>query len=133
MGTSACIFIRSKFLCYIHYDSHPSNLGEALNHVSTNWKEVLQISKEHSILNVDAKYWVDDPKFVYDCIPKRWQENYPELLNPQLIEQFKNGHSEIIEEEFEEILVDWPNEPYTQYFNMSDDYQYNHYKNQGFC
>ena len=39
MGTSACTFVRSKFLCYTHYDSHPFNLGEALSRLRTIMNE----------------------------------------------------------------------------------------------
>ncbi|MHA1376015.1 MAG: tetratricopeptide repeat protein [Promethearchaeota archaeon] len=127
MGTCALVFIKSKLLCYTHYDSHPFKLGEALSRIKTNWKDILQCCKEYNICNIDAKYWVKDPKLIYECLDDQFQRDCPKLLNPHTIEEFKNGNRKIIEEEFEECLVDWLNEPYTIYFNMTDDYQYNHY------
>lgn len=132
MGTCASIFIKSKFLCYTHYDSEPFKLGEALSRAKTYWKEILKICKEYKIYAIAAKYWIKDPKFVYDCFAGQHQEEHPELLNLQLVEQFKAGNRNIIEENFEECLIDWSNEPHTRYFNITDDYQYNHYNDKVF-
>ena len=96
MGTNACIFIRGKFLCYTHYDSHPFKLGDALSHVRTNWKDILRVCKDYRILLIDAKFWVKDPKFVYDCFDEDWQKSYTDLLNQHLVDQFKNGNKDII-------------------------------------
>ncbi len=133
MGTPAIVHLDGEILCFTGYDGHPYKLGEDLAQTSTNWKSVLQLCKEYGILVVNTKYWILDPEFVYSCFSERWQERYPELIDPQYINEFKKGNDDIISEcsEFEVLLL-WTNKPYKPYFYMDEVYQYNHYENQVF-
>ncbi|MBD3214208.1 MAG: hypothetical protein GF311_16480 [Candidatus Lokiarchaeota archaeon] len=77
-------------------------------------------------------FWVKDPQFVYSCASKQVREQYPNLLDQKLVEEYKNGNTELIFRKFDLTLPIWSNEPFTPYFHSDENYQYNHYKDQVF-
>jgi leucine-rich repeat protein SHOC2 len=118
MSTYATVYINGEIVCVVHYDGYLSNLGFSLlnlvNRGYYNWKDVLNLCKDHTLVFIHIKYVREDYHFCYKCGSYNKKQFYwskeptPEFL--------QNGSDE--DEDRDPITNDWG-------WPANNDYDYN--------
>ena len=101
MGTRALIYLDGEFLCQCGYDGQPYSLGESLERITSNWKDILKICKLHAIWAVNVKYFIRDPKFVFDCLDEKEKkeilEHYPVGVSKELLKACRKPDPDFVQ------------------------------------
>ncbi|MHA1232400.1 MAG: leucine-rich repeat domain-containing protein [Candidatus Helarchaeota archaeon] len=80
MSTYASIYLNGEILCAVHYDGYLSDLGASLlnlvNKGYYNWKDILDICKEYTLVFIHLKYVREDYFFCYQCAAYKKKQFY---------------------------------------------------------
>lgn len=136
MGTRALIYVNNKFLCLTWYDSFPSKLGMSLNRVSTDWRQILLVCKDFSIVNIETEILLKEPLFTYECLDKNQRGDLKGLTQEILEDLNRNdGYYEKggwYNGGYDDITMRYPSELYKVPIDMDETFQYNHVQNKVF-
>ncbi len=136
MGTRATIYVNDKILCQTKFDGFPSKLGMSLNRVSTDWRQILLVCKDFSIVNIETEILLKEPLFTYECLYKN-QRGDLKGLTQEILEDLKrnDGYYEKggwKKGGYDDITMRYPGELYDVPTNLDEDFQYNHTQNKVF-
>jgi len=135
MGTRSVIYLDGEILCQCGYDGQPYSLGEDLERVTSNWKDILKVCKHNAIWAVNVKYFIRDPKFVFDCLNEKEKKeilkHYPEGVSEKLLKACRKPDPDGVSG-IEYVLFKPPSELYEAPIDIQNSYQYNHTNNMVF-